>query len=805
MYIKLAAQICSTCFSAFIGVQHVLQMAGYGHSMKSAHTDQPYQYHGTATAHPTLLQNDNAPVRDRVNMLEAPPPPYRERATPVTRILRAACFSEIMFSLTGAITTACLIHDPSLRDSFQLMFWAMAPHWCTQVSSFCWMGTLAIYIAMKNRAMFDIAIAHAIIWMLTMFYWVLELYAAYYSHVSYQHAAIIWWTVFATTSFVVVGTCWSIFVLRWRQQPTGRRGSFVVSKLLSYTLAFFVFVSPIVLVRIIEGVDAEAQDTVVMSIFMALWPTANAIIHLTKPFLFSRCFQDREVASDGLEGGEPSQAMPVNQLIMSPTQHELKGLEIGDKIGEGVAVVYKGKWRGAIVAVKMKSLSLGDEDLKEFQDACNFEIEQEAEVMKTLSHPNIVLFMEAGFYKKSICIISEYCARGSLRDVLMRSNIKHLSWSTKLRLALGIAHGIQYLHNANPPMIHRDLKSPNVLVDDSWHAKIADFGTLRLSEIVSTARNLTSRVGMKQPQAEPEPDPMVMTGVVGTTRWMAPEVIRGEKYYTSKVDIYSFGLILWELIEGQLPFESTRWNHEIEKLVLRGVRPPVQTDLCPIRWNMLLVTCWQADPKDRPTIQEVISSLQRIAREETLDTNEPRFTGMSSMYSMTQSTRSSTMFNMSAASLSSSAASSPSTTRTKRTREWLLDASYASVAESDEDRMTESPYEVTLDDDMNRESTAILGEPKSTTAFLLPSTVVSYNNNKQPSSRRPTRQANSSFVTLDLSSEDEDSDGIVSEFYIGSGDFRHNPIRKVADSPIDEVRTKPTPLITRDTSGLISI
>lgn len=250
----------------------------------------------------------------------------------------------------------------------------------------------------------------------------------------------------------------------------------------------------------------------------------------------------------------------IPKLLMSPSHHELKGLEIGDKIGEGVAVVYLGKWRGANVAVKMKAVLAALEsaaDLAEFQHACNAEIQAEAEVMRGLCHPNIVLFMEAGFYRGSICIISEYCARGSLRDVLKQQtpDVKNLNWPTKLRLALGISHGIQYLHNANPPMIHRDLKSPNVLVDDSWHAKIADFGTLRFSEIVSSAAQLQAsqiktRSSAKTPVVE-------MTGLVGTTRWMAPEVMRGERIYTSKVDIYSLALILWELIEGKLPFENT--------------------------------------------------------------------------------------------------------------------------------------------------------------------------------------------------------------------------------------------------------
>ncbi|KAF1331424.1 Tkl protein kinase, partial [Globisporangium splendens] len=503
-----------------------------------------------------------------------------------------------------------------------------------------------------NRAGFDVAIAHAIIWLIVVFYWVLELYAMYYQNKQFVTAAKIIWKVLAVACLLAIALSWLRFANRWRAQ-TRRNGALVLSKILAYAIAFFLFVSPNVIVDIAQGLNHKSDDVLVLtSAILALWPTANAVIYLTKQTLCLRFFQKHQERAaddvyslqasrrlggnggvtgggiDGLAGGGVGQ-----QRLMSPTSNELKGLVIGDKIGEGIAVVYSGKWRGANVAVKMKSLMLdSSQQLEEFQHACNLEIQEEAEVMKGLCHPNIVLFMEAGFYKGSICIISEYCARGSLRDVLMRSNVKHLSWPTKLRLALGICHGIQYLHNAHPPMIHRDLKSPNVLVDDSWHAKIADFGTLRFSEIVSSAVQTSSVNKRSKNQTV-----MDMTGLVGTTRWMAPEVMRGEKTYTSKVDIYSLALILWELIEGKLPFEATRWNHEIEDFVLQGRRPQIQDELCPMRWRTLIMTCWQPDPKERPTIQQVITNLQRIAREEVWDTTGPRFTGVSSQFSVTQS------------------------------------------------------------------------------------------------------------------------------------------------------------------------
>lgn len=680
---KFVAQLCSTCLSSFVGLHHVRGMlrpvtnstaASTTSTSRAAHASlltpsqlvqqqrrtQRASTHTTGTNSQTsasdlansrhLLQQSQGLTTQRQTSTRRRRPSHQQtKAAASTRILRAACFADMTFSLTGAVVSGVQLFAPAHAKAFQLLFWAQAPHWGAQIASFLWMATLGLYIAKQgNRAAFDVAIAHAVIWLLVVFYWVLEVYAMYYDKDALLLAAQIIWKALAVLCFVIVGASWALFARRWKLQGR-RKGAMVLSKILSYAIAFFLFVSPSVIVDLVQGLDTPTNNnTVICSTVLALWPTANALIYLTKQTLCLRFFQKHQLAASddpyslqSRHNNQSNRRMGANgqgaglaqQMLMSPNSHELKGLVIGEKIGEGIAVVYSGKWRGANVAVKMKALLIDStENLAEFQHACNLEIQEEAEVMKGLCHPNIVLFMEAGFYKGSICIISEYCARGSLRDVLMRSNVKHLSWPTKLRLALGICHGIQYLHNAHPPMIHRDLKSPNVLVDDSWHAKIADFGTLRFAEIVSSVQNSS---GMKKDNA------MDMTGLVGTTRWMAPEVIRGEKSYSSKVDIYSLALILWELIEGKLPFESTRWNHEIEDFVLQGMRPLIKEELCPMRWKLLIITCWQSDPAKRPTIQQVINNLQRIAREEVWDTTAPRFTGVSSQFSATQSSYSS--------------------------------------------------------------------------------------------------------------------------------------------------------------------
>ncbi|ETI56225.1 TKL protein kinase [Phytophthora nicotianae CJ01A1] len=788
LYAKLVAQVLSTLMSAFVGTRHILQVVALKKEIRArrqlqtpmlAAADHRRRYPGRNcdSAPPTVLNlSDGIPlssqqsghtsgtqsnasddyrrnrqasflVRERENALYAPiggpdlttneSDDDRPRVSVASRILRVMCITDFIFSLSGAVVTAVELWAPAAGSSFQLTFWAQAPHWCSQVASFCWVATLALYIAKhRNRASFDVAIAHAIIWMVVVFYWVLELYSSYYETKGFVNAAKIIWKVMAVCCFLIITFCWLNFARRWRKQER-RKGAYVVSKLASYTLAFFVFVGPIVVTDLALGLHSSGEVMDTCSVILAMWPFVNAVIYLTKPTLCLKLFQSKPSrgqrgqydsadgqgnglnrlgsrrfmsagngsagTANGITGGNSGDT--GQKLLMSPSHHELKGLEIGDKIGEGVAVVYLGKWRGANVAVKMKAVLAALEsaaDIAEFQHACNVEIQAEAEVMRGLCHPNIVLFMEAGFYRGSICIISEYCARGSLRDVLKQQtpDVKNLNWPTKLRLALGISHGIQYLHNANPPMIHRDLKSPNVLVDDSWHAKIADFGTLRFSEIVSSAAQLQS--SQIKPRSSAKVPVVEMTGLVGTTRWMAPEVMRGERIYTSKVDIYSLALILWELIEGKLPFENTRWNHEVEDFVLKGVRPNIRADLCPLRWKLLIVTCWQADPRERPTIQQVINSLQRIGREEVWDPTGPRFTGVSQLgtsmsSSMSQSMSSSYLESPPAGPIGRNFSRHPA----------ALDENHASESDSDAESFAEEfSYVPTLD---SLASPAILG------------------------------------------------------------------------------------------------
>lgn len=128
------------------------------------------------------------------------------------------------------------------------------------------------------------------------------------------------------------------------------------------------------------------------------------------------------------------------------------------------------------------------------------------------------------------CIITEYMSQGTLRMYLNKKEPYSLSIETVLRLALDISRGMEYLHSQG--VIHRDLKSNNLLLNDEMRVKVADFGTSCLETRCRETK-----------------------GNMGTYRWMAPEMIK-EKPYTRKVDVYSFGIVLWELTTALLPFQG---------------------------------------------------------------------------------------------------------------------------------------------------------------------------------------------------------------------------------------------------------
>ncbi|KAK4770827.1 hypothetical protein SAY87_031359 [Trapa incisa] len=211
-------------------------------------------------------------------------------------------------------------------------------------------------------------------------------------------------------------------------------------------------------------------------------------------------------------------------------------------------------WRGTQVAVKkVGDEVLGDEEkVRAFRD--------ELALLQKLRHPNVVQFLGAVTQSSPMMIVTEYLPKGDLQDYLSRKGA--LKPSTTVRFALDIARherlqfsrvrkGMNYLHENRPAIIHRNLEPSNILRDDSGHLKVADFGVSKLLTV-----------------KEHQP----LTCQDASYRYVAPEVFK-EGGYDTKVDVFSFALILQEMIEGCPPF-SAKVDNDVLKAYTARERPP---------------------------------------------------------------------------------------------------------------------------------------------------------------------------------------------------------------------------------------
>ncbi|KAI4303134.1 hypothetical protein MLD38_038803 [Melastoma candidum] len=268
-------------------------------------------------------------------------------------------------------------------------------------------------------------------------------------------------------------------------------------------------------------------------------------------------------------------------------------LTIGEQVGQGsCGTVYHALWYGSDVAVKVFSK-------QEYSDDVILAFRQEVALMKRLRHPNILLFMGAVTCPQRLCIVTEFLPRGSLFRLLQRSTGK-LDWRRRVHMALDIARGVNYLHHCNPPIVHRDLKSSNLLVDKNWNVKVADFGLSRLKH----ETYLTTKTGK------------------GTPQWMAPEVLRNEPS-DEKSDVYSYGVILWELTTEKIPWDNLNSMQVIGAVGFMDQRLDIPSDVDP-QWSSLIQSCWQSDPHNRPTFQEIMESLKDIQRRYVLQLQASR-------------------------------------------------------------------------------------------------------------------------------------------------------------------------------------
>ncbi|KAF3437192.1 hypothetical protein FNV43_RR19945 [Rhamnella rubrinervis] len=258
-------------------------------------------------------------------------------------------------------------------------------------------------------------------------------------------------------------------------------------------------------------------------------------------------------------------------------------ITLGERIGLGsYGEVYRGDWHGTEVAVKrFLDQDILGESLEEFKS--------EVRIMKRVRHPNVVLFMGAVTRAPNLSIITEFLPRGSLYRLLHRPN-NQLDERRRLRMALDAARGMNYLHNCTPVIVHRDLKSPNLLVDKNWVVKVCDFGLSRMKH----STFLSSR------------------STAGTAEWMAPEVLRNEPS-DEKCDVYSYGVILWELSTMQQPWGGMNPMQVVGAVGFQHRRLDIPDDMDPTIADIIR-KCWLTDPRLRPTFAEIMAALKPLQK-----------------------------------------------------------------------------------------------------------------------------------------------------------------------------------------------
>ncbi|KAJ6900766.1 hypothetical protein NC652_026769 [Populus alba x Populus x berolinensis] len=298
--------------------------------------------------------------------------------------------------------------------------------------------------------------------------------------------------------------------------------------------------------------------------------------------------------------------MEINQTILSKSNNQLhleeddldvpwSELLLKKKIGSGsFGTVYHADWRGSDVAVKIL-------EEQEFHTERFEEFLSEVSMMKRLRHPNIVLFMGAVTQPPNLSIVMEYLSRGSLHRLLhLPDAALILNERRRLNMANDAAKGMNYLHQFRPPIIHRDLKSLNLLVDSAYKVKICDFGLSR-----SKAKTYISS-----------------TDAAGTPEWMAPEVLRNEQS-NEKSDVYSFGVVLWELMTLQHPWRNLKQAQIIAAVGFMGGRLEIPSNVNP-SVAALIKVCLDSEPSKRPSFSYIMKTLQELINDSVSQPVAPR-------------------------------------------------------------------------------------------------------------------------------------------------------------------------------------
>ena len=263
-----------------------------------------------------------------------------------------------------------------------------------------------------------------------------------------------------------------------------------------------------------------------------------------------------------------------------------KELSLIRSIGKGGSCeVWLGLFQKTQVAIKRQN-SKYCKNLKEFEREVNF--------LVNIRHPNLLTFMGICL-DDPLSIVTEYCCGGTLFSLLHNHKEVFISWGQKLTILKEISKGMLFLHSRN--FIHRDLKSLNVLLNsevskpnDAIQIKISDFG-------------LTREIDLDE----------LMTGKIGTSHWMAPEVLSSSKY-SARADVYSFSILMYEVITREVPYRGKKQEEIRTQVLLNNLRPDLKLipPSCPGKLLTLMTLCWKQEAEKRPSFSSILDLLNGV-------------------------------------------------------------------------------------------------------------------------------------------------------------------------------------------------
>lgn len=302
----------------------------------------------------------------------------------------------------------------------------------------------------------------------------------------------------------------------------------------------------------------------------------------------------KEVVSSPTSPIDIPKQQVLETIIENQWEIPYSDLEFLELIGSGMyGEVYRGRLWGTDVAIK----KLKETDA-ETNDQVLSDLKKEVKILSELRHPNVVLYIGACTKAPNICIVTEWCSNGNLHELLHNSEA-HLDVQSITQLAMGIAQGMNYLHSLERKIIHRDLKSHNLLISDNLTVKVADFG-----------------LSHKRRKAEKEflmtDSPAGHYGILGTPEWMAPEVMTGNAY-SEKIDVYSYGIVLTELLTRQMPFRDQytiqSYTDVLDAVLDDGAMPTIP-EWSGTHMKSLITRCLSRNPAERPSFMQIINHIR---------------------------------------------------------------------------------------------------------------------------------------------------------------------------------------------------